>query len=109
MVGLLLLISTEIALRGELMRLSWAGISTEQLAQFNHIGLCLGDPGTKQPGNSEHSSAHCLLCFLHIIPAAQPPVSGAFANLIYFKLLAVQAALIRETFLETVSARGPPR
>lgn len=109
LVGLLLFISTEVALRGEVMRFGWASLNTEQLEQFNQVNLCLGETGANHPAKSQHGSTHCLLCFLHIIPAAEPLVLGAFSDFVLYKLLAVQAAVIRDAFLKTISARGPPR
>jgi hypothetical protein len=119
LVYMVLLASTQVALRGLVMY----GIgpvsnftSYEELPEFNRVEICT-DPSKHNHTDHNHSSPrsehtshpHCLLCFVHWLPTSNPaPHEAAYANVQHLKLQWVSARQARAEFLKTIAARAPP-
>ncbi|GIW34966.1 hypothetical protein [Meiothermus sp.] len=104
---LLLLVSSELGLRGVLMYGTWA--SEQQLTEFNLAQLCTPGADASNHSDPSHPPEHGPLCFVHLLPVEElEPSQSRFANLQFVRLLPVVSALVQDVFIQSIAARAPP-
>lgn len=106
----LLVVSLELGLRGALMYDTFGLLDMDSLARFNLSGnnVCATEPSDKEKLPKPHAE-HGPLCFLQLLPAAAlEPAETNFANFRYLRQLQIASAFVRDAFIRSVAARGPP-
>ena len=106
LVLLLLLVSTQIALRG-LVMFDFAAPNTPGLAQTQPVHPA-NHPSTTPSERSNHHTEHCPLCFMYWLTGNFVGDFGGVYSPLLLKKLWLEAALAKDEFLQQVAARGPP-
>jgi len=105
--ALLLVVSSELGLRGVLMYGTWA--PQDQLTRFNQAQICTLEPNRNANSDQSHPPEHGPLCFVHLLPSEGPvPALSRLANAQFVRRLQITSALVRDAFIKTIAARAPP-
>ncbi|MBO1438728.1 hypothetical protein [Meiothermus sp. CFH 77666] len=106
----LLVVSLELGLRGALMYDTFGLLDQDSLARFNVSGsnVCTTEPSEKEKLPEPHAE-HGPLCFLQLLQVeALEPAETHFANLRFLRQIQITSAFVRDAFIKSVAARGPP-
>jgi len=105
--ALLLVVSSELGLRGVLMYGTWA--PQDQLTRFNQAQICTLEPNQNANSDQSHPPEHGPLCFVYLLAVkGLEPVLGRFASVQFVRRVWISSALVRDAFIKTIAARAPP-
>jgi|GEM_PF-6362100 hypothetical protein len=105
--ALLLVVSSELGLRGVLMYGTWA--SQDQLIRLNQAQICATEPDGRAGSDGSHPPEHGPLCFVYLLAVkGLEPVLGRFASVQFVRRVWISSALVRDVLIRGVAARAPP-
>lgn len=107
LVLLLVLVSTQIALRG-LVMFDFASSKAPSIAQPQPVHPA-NHPSTTPSERSHHHAEHCPLCFMYWLTGDFVGDFGSVYSPLLLKKLRLEATLARDEFLQNIAARAPPR